>query len=179
MAPLRFPSPSNAPSAKRPVHTHIQRKNVLDVYRLAFGQFGVYRETFDKVTELDGFELTPVKDASEVWEFRNPLTGQRGRLLNVDGYLSENPVALNTQGRAYMITRQDFTLALLFPGRPQRLRLNQTRYKVLDPEKTRRPLFPDDWPREAIGKVIRIRLRKILILEEGFLLKRIGLRGDI
>lgn len=172
-------TPTKHPYLDHAVQTQIQRKNLLDVFRLTAGYIGVYRETFDRVTELDGFELTPVGDTSDTWEFRNPMTGQRGRLLDVDGHLSDDPIAINTRGRAYMITRQDFTLALLFPGNPQRIRLNESRYKVLHPEASRRPLFPPEWPEGLVAKVIRMRLRKILILEEIFLLKQIGLRGNI
>ena len=138
-------------------------------------RLGVFRDRFDRVVELQGFELTPVEGASEVWNFRNPLSGQRGRLLNVKGYLDDAPISLTTRGRAYMITRQDYTLALLFPGAPRRIKLNQARYKVLDVNA--KPRYPRHWPTGLVTRVIRMRLRNIIILDESFLLRQIGLRG--
>lgn len=156
---------------------YTQRKNVLDVYRVHGHNLGVFREAFDRVMELEGFELMPVAGAPEVWEFRNLASGQRGRLLNVAAFLHPDPVALTTRGRTYMITRQDFTLALLFPGASWRLRLNQTRHKTLALDG--RPLFPDQWPRELVSRVIRARFRTIVILNESFLLQQIGLRSPL
>ena len=156
---------------------YTQRKNLLDVYAIHGHYLGVFREAFDRVMELEGFELAPVNGAPEVWEFRNPETGQRGRLLNVSGYLHPDPVALTTKGRTYMITRQDFTLALLFPGAPWRLRLNQTRHKPVALD-GRLP-YPAEWPREMVTRVIRARFRNIVILNEPFLLEQIGLRAPL
>jgi hypothetical protein len=153
------------------------RKNLLDVYRLRGVYLGLFREAFDRVLELEGFELTPVAGAPEVWEFRNPEAGLRGRLLNVAGYLHPEPVRLSTRGRAYLITRQDFTLALQFPGLPWRLHLNRTRHKPVALE-GRLP-YPDDWPRELVMRAIRVRFRTIVILDEAFLLQQIGLRAPL
>lgn len=154
---------------------YTQRKNLLDVYRVHGHYLGVFREAFDRVLELEGFELTPVNAAPEVWEFRSAEAAIRGRLLNVAGYLHPDPVALTTKGRTYMITRQDFTLALLLPGAPWRLRLNQTRHKPVPVDG--RPPYPADWPREMVTRVIRTRFRNIIILNESFLLEQIGLRA--
>ena len=159
------------------MYNQAHRKNLLDVYRVNSYQLGVYRESFDKVMQLEGMELTPYEDVSAVWNFRNPTTGQRGRLLNIGGYLSDEPISLNTKGRAYMITRQDFTLALLFPGVPRRYKLNTTRYKLVPKEK--QSVFPENWPEELIVRVIRFRFRNVAILNEGFLLREIGLRGSL
>ncbi|HKI98494.1 MAG TPA: hypothetical protein VKB51_08495 [bacterium] len=156
---------------------HAQRKNLLDVYRVHDAYLGIYREAFDRVMELQGFELTPVPEAPEVWEFRNPDEALHGRLLNVAGYLHPDPVALTTKGRAYMITRQNFTLALLFPGSPWRLHLNRTRYKLISQERSM--LYPVEWPREMVTRVIRTRFRNLVILNEAFLLQQIGLRAPL
>jgi hypothetical protein len=156
---------------------YTQRKNLLDVYRVHGVHLGVFREAFDRVVELEGFELTPAAGAPEVWEFRNPAAALRGRLLNVPGYLHPDPVALTTKGRAYLITRQDFTLALLFPGAPWRVALNRTRHKAVALD-GRLP-YPGEWPREMVTRVIRARFRTIVILDESFLLQQIGLRAPL
>jgi hypothetical protein len=157
------------------LYTH--RKNLLDIFRINGTNLAIHREPFERVMELEGFELTPVGNRPEIWEFRNPVTGQRGRLMNVQGYLNDDPVFLNTEGRAYMITRQDFTLALLFPGIPRRIKLNKTRHKVLPLGAGRNPLAPASWPDGTVTRAIRVRFSNILILEEEFLLRQIGLRG--
>lgn len=152
-----------------------QRKNILDIYRVHGHRLGVFRDAFERVMELRGFELTPVNGAPEIWNFRSAESGLRGRLLDVASYLDPEPVSLNTTGRAYMITRQDYTLALLFPGAPSRMRLNETRHTVVPPE--RMPSLPALWPREMIARVIRTRFRNTVILNEAFLLEQIGLRA--
>jgi hypothetical protein len=156
---------------------YTQRKNLLDIYQVHAFRLGIFRDVFDRVVELKGFELTPVEGAPESWEFRIPETGQRGRLLNVGGYLSEDRVSLTTRGRAYMVTRQDFTLGLLFPGTPRRIRLNQTRFKLVPLQP--KPPYPARWPQGMVTRVIRLRFRNVIILEESFLLQQIGLRGTL
>ena len=154
---------------------YTQRKNLLDVYCVHGARLGIFREAFDRVLELEGFQLTPVVNTPEVWEFRNPALSLHGRLLNVAGFLHPDPVALNTKGRAYLITRQDFTLALLFQGAPWHLQLNRTRHKAMAVE-GRLP-YPERWPGELVTRVIRARFRTIVILDEAYLLQQIGLRG--
>ena len=157
---------------------HNQRKNLLDIYPVGSGHVGIFRDPFEKVMELEGFELTPTENASEIWEFSHPDSGIRGRLLNVEGFLGDEPVSLTTRGRAYMITRQNFTLALLFPGSPRRLKLSESRFKVVAKDSDPGAVLAA-WPAAAIDKVIRHRFRNIVILEEAFLLQQIGLRGKI
>lgn len=157
---------------------YTQRKNLLDIYPIGNHHVGLFRDPFERVMELEGFELTPTQQASEVWEFRHLASGLRGRLLNVESYLEDRPLSLTVKGRTYMITRQDFTLALLLPGRPRRIKLSETRYKVVSGRNSRNP-FPVNWPEDAVNRVIRHRFRTITILEEGFLLRHIGLRGEL
>ena len=154
---------------------YTQHKNLLDIYRVHGLHLGLFREPFDRVLELKGFQLRPVQGAPEVWEFRDPASGLHGRLLNVEGYLHPDPVALTTRGRAYLVTRQDFTLALLMPGAPRRLQLSRTRHKPVALE-TGLP-YPGEWPREVVTRVIRARFRTIVILDEAYLLQQIGLRA--
>ena len=154
-----------------------QRKNILDIHRVHGYRLGVFRDAFERVVELKGFQLTPVNGAPEIWNFNSAESGLRGRLLDVVSYLAPEPVSLNTEGRAYMITRQDYTLALVFPGAPTRLRLNEVRHTVVDLQ--RKQPFPAHWPREMVGSVIRYRLRNTILLNDAFLLEQIGLRAPL
>ena len=155
-----------------------QRKNLLDIYQVGANRVGIFRESFERVMELDGFELTPSGDVHEIWNFTNETSGLRGRLINVDGYLADSPLTLSTQGRAYLVTRQEFTLGLFFPGAPKRLKLSEIRYRVL-PDKEQRAALPLLWPVDAVDRVIRHRFRNIIILEDGYFLEQIGLRGKV
>jgi hypothetical protein len=154
---------------------HPQLKNLLDVHRVHDRYLGLPRDAFERVSELGGFQLTPVNGVPEVWDFRGPATSLRGRLLDVSAHLYGDPVALTSKGRAYMITRQDFTLALMLPGAPWRLRLNETRHKQAPPGARTR--LPPAWPPELVTRVIRARFREIVVLNEQFLLEQIGLRA--
>lgn len=156
---------------------YIHRKNLLDVYPVAGYHLGIFREPFERVQALHGLELRPVVEQPECWDFHNPVSGERGRLLSMSAYLSSDPIALNTQGRSYMVTRQDFTLALLFPGAPKRIKLNETRHTII--VGSRRPTYPEEWPKGVVQQVIRLRFRTIVILDEVFLLRQIGLRAGI
>lgn len=155
-----------------------QRKNLLDIYQVGANRVGIFRESFEQVMKLDGFELTPSGEVHEIWNFTNSISGLRGRLINVDGYLGDSPLTLTTRGRAYLVTRQDFTLGLLFPEAPRHLKLSEIRYRVL-PDKEQRAALPLLWPVDAVDRVIRHRFRNIIILEDGFFLEQIGLRGKV
>ncbi|MDH5751371.1 MAG: hypothetical protein OEZ59_03000 [Deltaproteobacteria bacterium] len=152
-----------------------QRKTMLDVFQCHEHYLGIFRDTFTRVSDLSGVTLVPVEGSTVVWNFVNAAGGMRGRMIDVEGALHNQPIALNSQVRAYMITRQDFTLALLLSGSPWRLNLNDVRYKVVAPGK--KPMFPPQWPEGAITQVIRHRLRNILVLDEVFWLQKIGLRA--
>ena len=154
---------------------YTQRHNLLDIYPVHGCWLGIFREAFDRVLELRGFQLTPVPDVPEVWNFRVPEPALRGRLLDIAAFLRPDPVALTTKGRTYLITRQDYTLALLLPGAPWRLNLSRTRHKPVALD-GRLP-YPDTWPRELVTRVIRARFRTVVILDEAFLLQQIGLRA--
>ena len=150
------------------------RKNVLDIFQIGAFHLGVLREAFDWVEVLQGYELSPVSEHPEQWSFQNRQSGRKGRLLDMGGYLSADPIALNTQARAYMTTRQDFSLALLFPGSPKRIRLNETKYTQV-PQRQKVGL-PEEWPTEMVRDIIKVRFRHICILDDAFLLQQIGLR---
>jgi len=154
---------------------YIQRKFLLDVFKCRNLYLGVYREPFTRVMELTDLELISVEGASEIWRFRQTAGGLRGRLIDVVGYLHDDPISLNGHGRTYMVTRQDYTLALLFPGSPFQINLNEARHKELNKEE--KTYFPSSWPPEMVSRVIRYKWKNIIILDEAFLLKQIGLRA--
>ena len=151
-----------------------QRKNLLDIYQSQDFYLGIHREPFYRVASLTGLELRPVEGTSEVWQFRQPSGGLQGRLIDVTGYLHDKPIEFGGDGKTYMVTRQDFTLALLFSGNPWRINLNEVRYKELELNPGK--FFPSDWPAGLVSRVIRHKWRNILVLNESFLLKQIGLR---
>ena len=147
----------------------------LDIHQIQTANLGIFRESFDRVAELPSLNLRPVEESICIWEFDCPQTGERGRLMDVDGFLSNGRVSLSVAGMAYLITRQGFTLALLFPAHPRRVRLTETNYKILPNED--RNAMPPHLPRDLISQVIRHRFRKILIVDQTYLLSKIGLRA--
>lgn len=150
------------------------RKSRLDVHHVQSTYIGIYREPFDKVMEISGFRLKPVERSNCVWEFHHPGSNERGRLLHVEGFLTEELVSMSVKGTAYMVTRQDYTLALLFSSPARAMWLSQSNYKVLP--KDGAGICPEEWPREMVARVIRSRFRTVLVLDEAFLLEKIGLR---
>lgn len=172
--PHRHPTPGRSHPAASWAPLYAQRKNLLDVYHVEGVYVGVLREEFERVVGMEGCELSLDPGDAEVWQFRHAGASLHGRLLNVAAFLHPGRVALNTRGRAYTVTRQDFTLALMFPGAPRRLHLDRVRHRVVQLD-GRRP-YPEQWPRELVRQVIRTRFRTIVILNESFLLQQIGLR---
>ncbi|MBI3993982.1 MAG: hypothetical protein HY342_11965 [Candidatus Lambdaproteobacteria bacterium] len=152
----------------------MQAKNRLDIYRINGVRLGVFREPFDRVGELAGYSVRAVAGNPTCWEFSNPETNEHGRLLDVMGLLCGQHVKLSSNAMAYMVTRQGYTLALLFPGSPRRIRLNLVRFRILKEEKEF--AYPEEWPRELIARVIKVRFRQVVIINENFLLSQIGLR---
>lgn len=152
----------------------MQHKTRLDVHRINSVNVGIYRAKFNQVVDLGGIKLVPDDRTGCVWQFSHPGSGERGRMLHVDGYLGDNSVVMSGKGMAYMITRQQFALALAFPNSPRTMWLTEGNHKILP--KNDVGMFPPEWPREMIKSVIRLRLRKIVIIDESFLLRQIGLR---
>ncbi|MEE8396228.1 MAG: hypothetical protein V3S29_09250 [bacterium] len=149
--------------------------NLVDIHPIDSTNLGVYREPFDRVVDITGFTLWPVAGSNFVWDFQHPGTLERGRLLHVEGFLKGGSVALNHRGQAYVVTRQDFSLALLFPSTPRRISLGGGNYKILP--KDSKKAFPAGWPRALISQIVRARFRTVVIINEAFLLEKIGLRS--
>jgi hypothetical protein len=124
--------------------------------------------------ELSGFRLKPVERSNCIWEFQHAESNEKGRLLHVEGFLSDGLLSMSVKGTAYMITRQDFTLALLFSSPARTMWLSQANYKVLSKDDPK--VCPAEWPKEMIARVIRARFRTVVVLDEAFLLEKIGLR---
>lgn len=153
----------------------MQYKTRLDVHQIDSINLGMYRSPFDKIVDLGGIEVAPVDQSGYVWKFTHPASGEKGRLLHMEGYLGDQPVVISARGMAYMITRQHFTLALAFPSPPRGMWLTDSNHKILPREDL--SFLPPGWPREMIKKVIRLRFHKIIIIDESFLLRQIGLRS--
>ena len=148
--------------------------NKIDIHQIQSVNLGIIRTPFDRVMEVSGFSVRPVEGDASVWDFHHTASGEKGRLLHMEGFLGKRPVAVNGRGQAYLITRQGFTLALMFPSAPRRMKLNQANFKVLPPIAGKH--YPQAWPAEMVSKVIRSRFRTIVLLDEAYLLKKIGLR---
>lgn len=147
----------------------------LDVHAIQGINLGIFRDAFHQVFFLEGQTLTPVKGEPFIWNFKK--SGERGRILDVEGYLRNKqlPLALGRMG--YSITRQGFTLVLLFSEAMETLNLNTHTYKVLEiPEEK---IWPNAWPSEMLVQVIRHRFKKVAVADETALLKIIGLRKTL
>lgn len=153
----------------------MQYKTSLDVHQIESINLGMYRSPFDKIIDLGGIQIEPADRSGYVWKFDHPGSGEKGRLLHMEGYLSERGVVISGRGMAYMITRQHYTLALAFASSPRRMWLTDSNHKILPREDV--SFLPPEWPREMIKKVIRLHFRKIVIIDESFLLRQIGLRS--
>ncbi len=153
----------------------VVRKSRLDLHKIQGINLGLFREAFDQVVSLEGILLRPSEDSSVIWGYENPFSGERGRMLDVEGFLGTGPVSLSFRGLVYTITRQGFTLALAFPAEPKRVQLNRTRHRVLS-RREDLPL-PSAWPEELIQNRIRLRFRRVAVLDEQYLLREIGLRS--
>ena len=153
------------------------RKNRLDVHQIDSTNLGLYRDSFDRVVELSGFQLQPVQGSGYIWEFQHPPSNERGRLLHVEGFLRDSGMAMSVKGTAYLVTRQDFTLALAFPTSPRSLWLTDGKYKVIPKDEER--AYPSAWPHEMVAKIVRSRFRKVVIIDESYLLRMIGLRTPL
>ena len=152
----------------------MQYKTRLDVHQINSINLGMYRTPFDKIVDLGGIHVEPADRSGYVWKFAHPGSGEKGRLLHVEGYLGEQGVVISGRGMAYMITRQHYTLALAFPSPPRGMWLTDANHKILPREDD--SFVPAEWPKGLIKMVIRLRFRKIIIIDESFLLRQIGLR---
>ena len=148
--------------------------NKVDIHQIHSINLGLNRESFERVVDLSGFLLTPFGDTHYIWDFQHPETGEQGRLLHVEGFLGGGGVSFSVKGQAYLITRQGLTLALLFPISSRRKILNPAAYKIIP--KTKKKIIPVSWPLEMVSKVIRSNFRQVVIINESFLLEKIGLK---
>lgn len=167
---------SSAPAAQEPfVQQHTlygARPNRLDVHRFGDIYVGLFREPFDRVVSLEGFQLRPGNRDLTIWTFTDPETGMEGRLLDVAGHLISPQVQLSSEGLAYLVRDHGRLLALHLPPHPKRLKLTEANYKVVHP-KEGKPLYPESWPKSLVVQVIRSWLYRVVILDEKYLLARL------
>jgi len=143
------------------------RTNRYDVYRIQNVHLGVAREAFDRVVNLSGFQLRPT-DQPYLWDFRHSHGGERGRLLHVEGFLGGTSIALLPGSQAYLVEHKGKTRGLLFPPTPKRMRVNYEAHRVVPLEKLKG--FPSHWPKQLVSKVLRVRIRDLVLLDQAFLL---------
>jgi hypothetical protein len=143
-------------------------RNRLDIFTVRGVDVGLFREPFDQVIGLEGFQLRPRADSSIIWHFESAGRSERGLLLDVRGYLSETRAALSAKSLAYLVKRPGATLALALPPDPRRIRLSLTRYREIEREGDL--VYPAEWPKAMILQKIRFRLTRVLILDERFFL---------
>ena len=148
------------------------RNNRLDIHRIGDIHLGIFREPFDRVIPLDGFQLRPLGSALTIWNFQHPATGAQGRLMDVAGFLQEDHVMLSDRGLAYMVREHGRMLALMLPRAPRKIKLTQANYKMV-PHKDEEHMCPDNWPRGLVGRVIRNWMQVVVIVDEKYLLSRL------
>ena len=146
----------------------MSRASRYDVHRIQNVQLAVNRESFDQVTDLKGFHLRPTA-SSYLWDFQHGPSGNKGRLLHVEGFLGGPTISLQPSGQAYLVSLKGKTLALLFPGQPKRLKLVLSHYRAIPLEKFKG--LPPAWPPEIADKIFRVRLRDLVIMNEYYLLE--------
>ncbi len=149
----------------------MQPKNRLDIHKINGVRLGIFREPFDRVGELAGYLVRPVAEQPTCWDFSHPDSAEHGRLLDVTGLLSGRHVSVSSSAVAYMVTRNGYTQALLFPPAPRRIKLNRVRFRIVKEQKEF--AYPPEWPRDLIARVIRVWFRDIIIINENFLLSQI------
>ncbi len=150
------------------------RNNRLDVHRIGVTHLGIFREPFDRVAYLSGFQLKPADADLTVWTFKDAATGMQGRLLDVAGYLQQDHMVLSSGGMTYMVRDHGRMLGLLLPADPRKIKLTQVNFTVL-PQKNEAAAYPPHWPRGLVLRVIRNWLHNVVIIDEKYLLARLTL----
>jgi len=151
----------------------VSDKLALDVFSDGDGQLALPVEAFRRIIRPTGCRLDPMDGFPTVWRYTDSQAGRSGVVLNVPGLLNGGPMSISTRGWMYEAERDGGYAALFLPGSPKRLRLPDTRYKLLTPESSRGPLFPEGWPREAVLQVIRVRFSTIVVLNADYLLAQV------
>jgi hypothetical protein len=142
------------------------------VHPLGAFRVGLYRDGFRQVVHPAGFQLQPVARSPILWSFSDAHSGLQGRLLNVLGLLDGGVMSIAAAGLVYMLERGGETLGLYLPTVARTVQLPVQGLKEVNPAKTRKPLYPEQWPKAAVSRVIRYRLRSIAILDEAYLLRQ-------
>jgi hypothetical protein len=148
-------------------------KQAVDVFTDDDGHLALPVEPFRRIFRPTGCRLDPIEGFPVVWQFTEGKGGRSGVVLNVLGFLNGGAMSISSRGWLYETERDGRQVALFLPGSPKRMRLSETRYKVLAPEPAGAPLFPAAWPKEAVLRVIRARFRTIVVLNAEFLLAQV------
>ena len=165
--PKIVPESPNLPRIVWERDAKVSRASRYDIHRIQNIQLAVHRESFDQVTDLAGYQLRPTAEPF-LWDFQHNRSGNKGKLLHVEGFLGGSSIALQPHGQAYLVAMKGKTLGLLFPGVPKRMKLIPSHYRAIALEKYKG--LPQDWPREIAEKILRVRMRELIFLNEFFLL---------
>jgi hypothetical protein len=151
----------------------VSDKLALDVFSDGDGQLALPVEAFRRILRPTGCRLDPMEGFPVVWRYTDSQDGRTGVVLNVPGLLNGGAMSISSRGWLYEAERDGGYAALFLPGSPKRMRLNETRHKVLTPETSRGPLFPPEWPKEAVLRVVRVRFSTIVVLNADYLLSQV------
>lgn len=148
-------------------------KLAMDVFSDDEGNLALPVAPFRRILRPTGYRLDPIDGFPVVWKFTESQQGPSGVVLNVPGFLNGGAMSISSRGWLYETGRDGRSVALFLPGSPKRMRLSETRFKVLAAGPGGRPLFPEAWPKQAVKQVVRVRFRTIVVLDAEFLLSQV------
>jgi hypothetical protein len=147
-------------------------RHAVDVFTDGEGHLALPVEAFTRIFRPTGCRLDPIEGFPVVWQY-TAAEGRRGAVLNVPGFLNGGTVSIASRGWLYERERDGQASALFMPGSPKRMRLSETRHKVVAPDSAGAPLYPEGWSKAAVLRVIRVRFRTIVVLDAEYLLAQV------
>ena len=159
-------TPDTPPAAAHPTPPVLPGTR-LDIHPVEDIQLGIFRDPFERVETLSGYLLRPSKLSPVVWGFRKG-SAPAGYLMDVAGHLLSSYATFPQNGTVYLLNHKGHRMGLLFPPPSYSLDLTRTKVKILPGETP--ALYPEGWPGKLVTAVIRYRFRKVIVLNERFLL---------
>jgi hypothetical protein len=152
-------------------------KQPLDIFTDGDGQLALPVGAFQRVVKPSDCRLDPMEGFPVLWRYTDEKERRSGVVLNVPGLLNGGAMSISTRGWIYETQRDGGYVALFMPGNPKRMRLEETRHKVMDAESSRTPLYPAAWPKGAVRQVVRAKFSTIVILNDAYLLEQVPRQG--